>query len=140
MREGLSITQRRDFKDSSGTKPGSLFPLAEIWMPVQTEVDFLAYFPRLIMLTSAQIRTLLNDYITDEEQGVVSGRNPISSINEVLREGRYVRDRSKVVHSHSFEKVIDDVAFHSRYSVLQIRISSLLPRHSRCTKMSLRRS
>ncbi|TCD59885.1 hypothetical protein EIP91_011260 [Steccherinum ochraceum] len=72
------IGSRRDFKDSSGAKPGSLFPLAEVWAPVQTE-----------------IRTLLNDYITDEEQGAVSGRNPISSINEVLREGKYNRDRLK---------------------------------------------
>jgi exocyst complex component 4 len=30
--------QRRDFKDSSGTRPGALFPLSEIWMPVQAEV------------------------------------------------------------------------------------------------------
>ncbi|KAI0785469.1 Sec8 exocyst complex component-specific domain-containing protein [Irpex lacteus] len=74
------IGSRRDFKDSSGTKPGSLFPLAEIWDPVQ-----------------AEIRTLLNDYITDEEQGVSSGRNPISSINEVLRNGRYFRDKTKPV-------------------------------------------
>ena len=42
------------------------------------------------------MRTLLNDYITDEEQGVVSGRNPVSSINEVLREGKAYRDKSKV--------------------------------------------
>ena len=42
------------------------------------------------------MRTLLNDYITDEEQGAVSGRNPISSINEVLREGRYNSDKGKV--------------------------------------------
>ena len=48
------------------------------------------------MPVQAEVRTLLNDYITDEEQGVVSGRNPISSINEVLREGRYIRDKSKV--------------------------------------------
>ncbi|GJE87574.1 Sec8 exocyst complex component-specific domain-containing protein [Phanerochaete sordida] len=74
------IGSRRDFKDTSGTKPGSLFPLAEIWSPIQAEV-----------------RTLLNDYITDEEQGVVSGRNPISSINEVLREGKHHRDRGKPV-------------------------------------------
>lgn len=32
------IFQRRDFKDSSGTKPGSLFPLAEVWNPIQAEV------------------------------------------------------------------------------------------------------
>ncbi|THH28293.1 hypothetical protein EUX98_g5894 [Antrodiella citrinella] len=74
------IGSRRDFKDSSGAKPGSLFPLAEIWAPVQ-----------------AEIRTLLNDYITDDEQGAVSGRNPISSINEVLREGKYNRDKLKPV-------------------------------------------
>lgn len=30
--------QRRDFKDSSGAKPGALFPLVEIWNPVQAEV------------------------------------------------------------------------------------------------------
>jgi exocyst complex component 4 len=30
--------QRRQFKDVSGAKPGSLFPLAEIWMPVNAEV------------------------------------------------------------------------------------------------------
>lgn len=39
---------------------------------------------------------MLQDYITDEEQGAVAGRNPISSINEVLREGRAIRDKSKV--------------------------------------------
>ena len=43
-----------------------------------------------------QVRTLLQDYITDEEKGTVSSRNPIVSINEVLREGRYHRDKSKV--------------------------------------------
>ncbi|KDQ63373.1 hypothetical protein JAAARDRAFT_169127 [Jaapia argillacea MUCL 33604] len=74
------IGSRRDFKDSSGTKPGSLFPLAEIWMPLQTEV-----------------RTLLNDYLNDEEAGAVSGRNPISSINEALREGRFTRDKARPV-------------------------------------------
>ncbi|KAI0048336.1 hypothetical protein FA95DRAFT_1558105 [Auriscalpium vulgare] len=74
------IGSRRDFKDSTGAKPGSLFSLAEIWMPVQAEV-----------------RTLLNDYLTDEEQGAMSGRNPISSINDVLREGRFGRDKSKNV-------------------------------------------
>ncbi|PCH33923.1 hypothetical protein WOLCODRAFT_135391 [Wolfiporia cocos MD-104 SS10] len=74
------IGSRRDFKDSSGAKPGSLFPLAEVWTPVQAEV-----------------RTLIGDYVTDEEQGAVSGRNPISSINEVLREGKFSRDKTKLV-------------------------------------------
>ncbi|KAG0704359.1 Sec8 exocyst complex component-specific domain-containing protein [Suillus ampliporus] len=74
------IGSRKDFKDSSGAKPGALFPLADVWLPVQAEV-----------------RTLLNDYLTDEEQGSVAGRNPISSINEVLREGRFMRDKQKSV-------------------------------------------
>lgn len=42
------------------------------------------------------MRTLIGDYVTDEEQGTVSGRNPISSINEVLREGKFNRDKTKV--------------------------------------------
>ncbi|KAG2122034.1 Sec8 exocyst complex component-specific domain-containing protein [Suillus cothurnatus] len=59
------IGSRKDFKDSSGAKPGALFPLTDVWLPVQAEV-----------------RALLHDYLTDEEQGSVAGRNPISSINE----------------------------------------------------------
>ncbi len=39
---------------------------------------------------------MLNDYLNDEEQGAAGGRNPISSINEVLREGKFSRDRIKV--------------------------------------------
>ncbi|OAX44421.1 hypothetical protein K503DRAFT_678876 [Rhizopogon vinicolor AM-OR11-026] len=74
------IGSRKDFKDSSGAKPGSLFPLADVWLPIQAEV-----------------RTLLYDYLTDEEQSSVAGRNPISSINEILREGRFTRDRQKSV-------------------------------------------
>ncbi|CCL98507.1 uncharacterized protein FIBRA_00506 [Fibroporia radiculosa] len=80
LKAGTWFIQRRDFRDSSGAKPGSLFPLAEVWMPVQAEV-----------------RTLISDYVTDEEQGTVSGRNPISSINEVLREGKFNRDKTKSV-------------------------------------------
>ncbi|KAF8560204.1 hypothetical protein OG21DRAFT_1480036 [Imleria badia] len=72
------IGSRRDFKDPSGAKPGTLFPIADVWLPIQAEV-----------------RTLLNDYLTDEERSAVTGRNPITSINEVLREGRFTRDRLK---------------------------------------------
>ncbi|VDB99571.1 unnamed protein product [Peniophora sp. CBMAI 1063] len=74
------IGSRRDFHDTSGAKPGSLFPLSELWIPIQAEV-----------------RTLLYDYVTDEEQGRMSGRNPIASINDVLRDGRFNRDKSKHV-------------------------------------------
>ncbi|KAE9408284.1 hypothetical protein BT96DRAFT_962930 [Gymnopus androsaceus JB14] len=75
------IGSRRDFKDSAGTKPGTLFPLVEIWVSIQ-----------------AEMKTLVYDYLTNEEEGVMSGRNPISSINEILREGRFSsRDRTKSV-------------------------------------------
>ena len=32
--------QRHDFKDLSGAKAGTLFPLADVWMPIQAEVIF----------------------------------------------------------------------------------------------------
>ncbi|KAF8595459.1 hypothetical protein BDV93DRAFT_528628, partial [Ceratobasidium sp. AG-I] len=72
------IGSRRDFKDSSGTNPGQLFPLSNAWTSIQSEV-----------------RNLLHDHITDEGNGATTGRNPIASINEVLRVGRFGRDKSK---------------------------------------------
>lgn len=51
-----------------------------------------------LQLIAGQVRTLLSDYLTDEEQGSVAGRNPIASINETLRDGKFTRDRSKVCH------------------------------------------
>jgi len=74
------IGSRRDFRDPSGAKLGSIFPLPEMWPPIQVE-----------------IRTLLYDYVTGSGQGMTSGRNPISSISDVLREGRNNRDKSKYV-------------------------------------------
>lgn len=89
-------TQRRDFKDSSGAKPGQLFPLSEIVVPLHAEVRYPATTPGSPLNVLSQIRTLLSDHLTDEEQGSVSGRNPLASINEILREGKFGRDRSKV--------------------------------------------
>ncbi|KAJ3969790.1 Sec8 exocyst complex component-specific domain-containing protein [Lentinula raphanica] len=74
------IGSRRDFKDSAGTKPGTLFPLVDIWLSIQ-----------------AEMKTLIYDYLTNEDEGVMSGRNPIASINEILREGRFSRDRTKSI-------------------------------------------
>lgn len=48
------------------------------------------------LLRVLQVRTLIYDYLMDENQGLVSGRNPISSINEILRDGKLTRDRGKV--------------------------------------------
>lgn len=74
------IGSRRDFRDSSlsGASPGQLFPLANAWASIQSEV-----------------RNLLHDHITDEGNGATAGRNPISAINETLRAGRFGRDRTK---------------------------------------------
>ncbi|KAH8929370.1 hypothetical protein BT69DRAFT_1235977 [Atractiella rhizophila] len=71
------ITERKEFRES-GARVGSLLSLNEVWKPVQQEV-----------------RTLLNDYLTDDEGTATSLRNPLTSISEILREGRFNRDKSK---------------------------------------------
>ncbi|KAK4705054.1 exocyst complex component 4, partial [Phenoliferia sp. Uapishka_3] len=76
------IAERRDFKDSSLVKTSSgniLFSLLEVWKPVQQEV-----------------RALLHDYLTDDQSGTVTSRNPIVSVNEVLRLAK-PRDNSKQI-------------------------------------------
>ncbi|GJN89483.1 hypothetical protein Rhopal_002469-T1 [Rhodotorula paludigena] len=80
------IAERRDFKDASVVKTSSgnlLFSLLDVWKPVQQEV-----------------RALLHDYLTDDESGTVSARNPIVSVNEVLRFPR-PRDGSKQIFKFS---------------------------------------
>lgn len=61
-----------------------IFPLSELWYSVQSE-----------------IQTLLEQYLVDEERGLAAGRNTLKSINEVLREGRNSRDKSKSVFRFS---------------------------------------
>lgn len=51
----------------------------------------------------SKVRTLIQDYLTDEQQGSAASRNPINSINEILRDGKFNRDRFKVnllTHAH----------------------------------------
>ncbi|GAA5904682.1 exocyst subunit SEC8 [Sporobolomyces salmoneus] len=76
------IAERRDFKDASMIKTSSgnlLFSLLDVWKPIQQEV-----------------RALLHDYLQDDESGTVSSRNPIVSVNEVLRFPK-PRDASKQI-------------------------------------------
>ncbi|KAM0750251.1 hypothetical protein T439DRAFT_356891 [Meredithblackwellia eburnea MCA 4105] len=76
------IAERRDFKDKTMVKTSSgnlLFSLLEVWKPVQQEV-----------------RALLHDYLTDDQSGTVTSRNPIVSVNEVLRLAR-PRDNTKQI-------------------------------------------
>lgn len=75
----MRISERRDFKDASGAKAANLlFSLLEVWKPVQSEV-----------------RVLLHDYLTDDENAVTSSRNPVISIADVLRAGKVQRDVGK---------------------------------------------
>lgn len=102
--------QRRDFKDASIVKSQSgnlLFSLLDIWKPVQQEVrlsrSFLCFLCLLVRLLifrfriprRSQVRALLHDYLTDDQTGTVSSRNPIVSVNEVLRLAK-PRDSTKV--------------------------------------------
>jgi exocyst complex component 4 len=48
------------------------------------------------MTLQPKVRALLFDYLTGDEEGVVSARNPIIPVNEVLRVGKFTRDHSKV--------------------------------------------
>ncbi|GAA6007556.1 hypothetical protein JCM10207_006385 [Rhodosporidiobolus poonsookiae] len=80
------IAERRDFKDATLVKTSSgnlLFSLLDVWKPVQQEV-----------------RALLHDYLADDQSGTVSSRNPIVSVNEVLRFPR-PRDGSKQIFKFS---------------------------------------
>ncbi|OXG39555.1 exocyst complex component 4 [Cryptococcus neoformans Th84] len=73
------VSSRPGFKDSTTPKGSSInIPVLEMWRPVQQEV-----------------RTLLSNYLTDDQPGSRLDRNPILSINEVLRDPKVSRDKSK---------------------------------------------
>lgn len=82
------ISQRSGFKETGqGTTSiaeklrGRLVggeKLLGVWRPIQTEV-----------------RTLLHEYLMDDSNSPTSRRNNMTSINEVLRQGHFNRDRSK---------------------------------------------
>lgn len=72
------IASRRDFKDTTKADLNLNVPVLEIWRPVQQEV-----------------RTLLQAYLSDDSQGSALKNSALPSINEILREGRLVRDKQK---------------------------------------------
>jgi exocyst complex component 4 len=51
---------------------------------------------QMLIVVHFQVRTLIRDYLVDEQRGSAASRNPINSINEVLRDGKFNRDRIKV--------------------------------------------
>ncbi|SPO25928.1 related to SEC8 - protein transport protein [Ustilago trichophora] len=72
------IASRAGFKDEIASKKLSgVGSLLEVWKPIQAEV-----------------RTLLHDYLMDDEGGS-SARNAVISVNDVLRDHRFGRDRGK---------------------------------------------
>jgi exocyst complex component 4 len=97
----LRPAQRQEVQDSSANKVSEfIFSLIDIWNPIQNEVSLstplLRVNSEMLTVVRTKVRTLLNDYLTGDEEGVVSARNPIVSVNEVLRIGRFTRDHSKV--------------------------------------------
>lgn len=112
------IVQRRDFKDNAGVKSSSgnlLFSLLDIWKPIQQEVR--ALDPSIYVVLAddqavpQQISTLLHDYI-DVKTESPSSRDPILSINDVLRHDR-PRDSSKVSYCdlrRSYSALLDPMS------------------------------
>lgn len=73
------IAGRAGFKDELASKKLSgVTGLLEVWKPIQSEV-----------------RTLLHDHLMDDEGGSGGARQAVVSVNDVLREHRFGRDRSK---------------------------------------------
>uniref|UniRef100_V5E5Z1 Exocyst complex component Sec8 n=1 Tax=Kalmanozyma brasiliensis (strain GHG001) TaxID=1365824 RepID=V5E5Z1_KALBG len=72
------IASRAGFKDEiASRKLSGVGSLLQVWKPIQQEV-----------------RTLLHDYLMDDEGGN-SARHAVVSVNDVLRDHRFGRDRSK---------------------------------------------
>ncbi|GAA5870920.1 hypothetical protein JCM3774_003481 [Rhodotorula dairenensis] len=98
------IAERRDFKEAALLRSSSgnfLFSLMDLWRPLQQEV-----------------RALLHDYLTDEQDGAVTSRNPIVSVNEVLRLPR-PRDGSKQIFRFA------DTDLHGSHKLMQMQEASL---------------
>jgi exocyst complex component 4 len=58
---------------------GAGMDATDIWRPIQTEV-----------------KGLLREYLTSSDPASFAAGNQVSSINDILRDGRSQRDRSKV--------------------------------------------
>ncbi|CAG7847601.1 Probable exocyst complex component sec8 [Serendipita indica DSM 11827] len=70
------IGARKDFKDSSGAKPGTLFPFPELWEPIE-----------------AELRGLIMLYLMVEKGGASTGKASIPSISDALQSSKAARNR-----------------------------------------------
>lgn len=69
--------------------------MEEVIKPMQKEVRTLLSCCR-DTLTIYQVRTLMHDYLTDQDRGSDLNIKPMTSINDVLRDSKTARDRHKV--------------------------------------------
>ncbi|KAG8937024.1 hypothetical protein FRC02_008131 [Tulasnella sp. 418] len=72
------VISRRESREGKTENTDIGFPMTDLWLPMY-----------------AQMRSLLKEYLAAEEAGTGAGRNPLTSIADVLRESRYSRDRNK---------------------------------------------
>lgn len=74
------ISNRASSAAYKAVKVGKPASLTEIWRPIQAEV-----------------RALLHEHLVDESETSSTRRNAVISVNEVLRQGSFQRDRSKAL-------------------------------------------
>jgi len=72
------ITQRPPSRHHTDMRDVKVTSLMDVWKPVESE-----------------IRTLLHDHLLDESQSSSAARNASISVNEVLRDSKFGRDRNK---------------------------------------------
>ncbi|PVF94506.1 hypothetical protein CPB86DRAFT_833230 [Serendipita vermifera] len=70
------IGSRKDFKDTSGAKPGTIFSFPELWEPIDAELK------GLILL-----------YLTEEKGGASTGKTQVPSINDALKTGGVKKEK-----------------------------------------------
>ncbi|CAG8500956.1 8518_t:CDS:10 [Ambispora leptoticha] len=73
------------------------YPFIDIWKPVQSE-----------------LRTLLRDYITDDERETVSFTTPVATINDMMRDRRG-RDRTKQIFKFSDVDMTSNIELDDQY-------------------------
>ncbi|CAG8601119.1 15253_t:CDS:10 [Acaulospora colombiana] len=89
--------RRKDFKDISGAKPGTIFSFPELWEPIDAELK------GLILL-----------YLTEEKGGASTGKTQVPSINDALKAGGmkkekgWLSNRLNKPHEEELTRVLKD--------------------------------
>lgn len=84
----------------SQRKQAIAIPMEEVIKPMQREVSIVYCFITNAELNpqpfDIQVRTLMHDYLTDQDRGSDANIKPLTTINDVLRHSKSARDRHKV--------------------------------------------